>query len=234
MRVSRRLVLISAVVATFTLGFSLIVHADWVEFRQDLTSYQGVSIGMSKPQAEYAVGTPLTVQGPMEMASDGSGVSTPLLVDPSAFGTGWDEEYNVIPPSTSLEDYDHWHYRHKQPSFEIEFNNDGKIQRISCHKSPDNQCDRIFGIHTGMHEYDVITALGDPDTQELEGSQMISFRGERSPSLPIKTMEFSRLGLRLVFTEGRVISIYKTKSTEFTFFEWFRDFYFGDFARSIT
>jgi hypothetical protein len=200
----------------------LSVRTAWVSFQSDLTTYHGATIGMTKIDAQYALDTPQTVQGPEMQAEDGWKTSTPLRVNPAEENRAIPDGYDPIPTGKSAMDYDSWHFWNERGSFDVDFNaKSHRLESIACYSDKPTACDPLFGIGLGTREDEILDRLGKPDKQEISGGDMIKWGAEQFPTQVAKTMDYNRLGLHLVLAKKTVTSISKRSPQEAGFWWWF-------------
>lgn len=194
----------------------------WTNFRADLATYHGATIGMSKTEAQYALDTPQTVQGPETEAEGGWKVSTPLRVNPKEENEAIPQGYDPIPAGKSAMDYDSWHFWNERGSFDVDFSaKSHRIENIACYSDKSAGCDFLFGIGIGTSEEEVLNRLGKPDKQEISGGEIVKWGAEQFPTRVAKTMDYNRLGLHLVLAKKAVTSIRKRPPQEVGFWWWF-------------
>lgn len=206
---------IALLAAIFSTTF---IRTEWANFRADLTNYHGAIIGMNKRDTQYALDTPQTVQGPEIESEEGWLISSPLRVNPMEENDAIPKGYDPIPEGKSAMEYDTWHFWNDRGSFSVDFNSKThRVESIICYSEQPVACDSLFGISIGTGEKVILERLGKPDKQEISG-------GDTLMGMPIqvsKTMDYDRLGLRLVLAKKVVTSISKRPAQDLGFWWWF-------------
>lgn len=195
------------------------IRGEWAVFRNNLSSYQGVTIGQTKSEVLYAIGTPDTVQGPLEVRPDGTELSSPLLLNPAADSDHIPFSYDPVPIGKSAEEYHNWHYWTPESIFTVNFDSkNGKVSSIDCipFDTLKYKCEPIFGIVLLMTEDKVIEKLGTPDENIMLGGGV--FLG--SPVFVTKHLYYKDIGVRIILREKRVSGIQKLPHTDPSFLSW--------------
>lgn len=201
-----------------SVGIALWANAkwnDWQAFQTDLTSYRGVSIGLTKTDVQYALGSPQTVQGPERDAGDGWTTSSPLRVNIHEENASIPEGYDPLPKGKTATDYNEWHYWNSEGTFDVVFNaKSGRVESIHCWQPGTAPCPEIFGIGQNTQEKTVLRLLGKPDKEEVSGGDLIMGVSGDDPTMGMpaevsKSMDYHALGLRVRLTKKEVYSVTK-------------------------
>lgn len=201
---------------------------DWQAFNADLTTYRGVSIGLTKTDVQYALGTPQTVQGPERDAGDGWTTSSPLRVNVYEENASIPEGYDPLPKGKTATDYNEWHYWNSDGTFDVVFNaKSGRVESIRCWQPGTAPCPEIFGVGQYTSEETILRLLGKPDKEEVSGGDLIAGVSGDGPTVGMpaevsKSMDYNALGLHLMLMKKEVYSITKRAPQKAGFGWWLK------------
>lgn len=171
---------------------------------RQLTSYDGVQLGVPRNEVRYRWGEPNSVHGQEEAVPDApNGWASWRRVyyfteeaDPS------ENKVNLVPTGKSADDFDGWSYARKAPtanpfngSLEVEFER-GRVKSVRCLEFGEGEdfCEPVLGIAPGTTEERVRRRLGRPNSEELD-------------STGVKTLSYRDLGLTFLLTGGKVYAV---------------------------
>ncbi len=149
------------------------------------TSYDGISLRMSKPEVRLAMGEPTNVGE----------------IDPRLGGVAINiTKASETPLGRSITKYDYWSYdiSDNKATIGITFDSDFKnVKEISCYSLVDS-CQPILGIHTRTSEESIVDKLGKPTKEMTEGA--------------MKSMLYSDLNLKFRLENNAVYMLIVTTS----------------------
>lgn len=149
------------------------------------TSYNGISLRMSKPEVRLAMGEPTNVG---EIDAKLGGVAIHVT------------KASETPSGKSITKYDFWSYdiNDEKVSINVTFDSALKnVKEISCYSVTD-YCQPILGISTGTSEESVVDKLGKPTKEKVDGA--------------IKSMIYSNLNLKFRLENKAVYMLTVTTS----------------------
>lgn len=148
------------------------------------TRYADLNLGDPQKEVLYAFGPPPFFIDPTPVKDDGNVFS--------AFGRVVDSK--DINETLTYNDSTVWMYSDK-PRIELSFDKPGgRVVSITCFSEGSNSCPALYGLRTGSGEDDVLSQLGKPGSEKLEGVT--------------KTMRYPQYNL-VVFLEKRRVYMLK-------------------------
>jgi hypothetical protein len=173
------------VVAGILLWAGVLAYEWWSERPYKLTEYEGVKLGASQSEVQYAKGAPSSV-----LLVEGKG-------EP---GKPWTYDWSVVDVAKlekgkSVEDYLMWSYAiGRDKRLDISFDQkEKKVSSISCYSDSYLECEKIFGIHDGSSEKELLGKLGVPEKEEITQAT--------------KRMDFEKFNVRFYLSKLKVYMI---------------------------
>ena len=120
------------------------------------TSYNGISLRMSKPEVRLAMGEPTNVGEIDSMLGEVVNIA----------------KASKTPSGRSIVKYDYWSYEinDNKATIGVTFDSDFKnVKEISCYSAVDS-CQPILGISTRTSEESIVDKLGKPTKEITEGA----------------------------------------------------------------
>lgn len=132
--------------------------AEWKKYSDNkpyrATSYAEISLGDTQNEILYSLGPPPNFIGPTQS----------VLEIKEAEDIKEDEK------NLSFSDSKEWLYTDRQGRIDVAFDKPGgRVISIACYSDSYFLCPTIFGIHDGSNENDVISHLGQPSSERIDG-----------------------------------------------------------------
>lgn len=175
------------------LGSGALLHSRFDRFDQQRQNYLGLRLGATMAEAEYVLGYPEYVGEPLKDQPSWS----------SYLQTDGEDPKNLMEKGRKPQDYPEWNYEtqknRKGVHFEMGRQRADEISCMALDKINPRACPTLFGIRIGRTEEAVLSALGRPDSANIEGG--------------VKTITYGTLGLELSLAKGTVYRMTKRRSS---------------------
>lgn len=149
-----------------------------------VSSYANISVGDSKDEVRYALGSPT------EVAEDAP--STSDLA-------GWQVLFAVsdLKDGKHFSDYDSWTYdSSSEGRIDVDFSPEsGKVIRVFCYATAERRCPQLLGISDGATEDEVVQRLGEPSAAEI------------GPKSPEKKISYNHFNVVFLLVKRRVYAL---------------------------
>lgn len=185
--------LVAALVMLVVILYGWIFAKEYFDNRPyQITKYAEISIGDSREEVLYALGEP------------------PEFIEtkPSNNVENQFKEFNLIAQSNDyyeetpkFKKSKEWLYTEGERRIDIAFDmSNGRVKSIACYSGRTYLCPYIFGIHDGSREEDVLSHLGKPTSEKIDGIT--------------KVIRYSQYNLTLYLTKRQVYMLKVSKDAD--------------------
>ena len=145
--------------------------------------YADLNLGDTQKEVLYAFGPPPEFIDPMPFKQDGK-----VFIDFKRIANSKDTHEKV-----TYNDSKEWMYRDNR-NIDVDFDKPGgRVVSIACFSENPYSCPALYGLRTGSNENDVLSQLGKPGSEKLDGVT--------------KVMHYPQYNLAVYFEKRRVFML---------------------------